>query len=70
MKRTLILLGSSLHGPKITEQISQKIAGKDWSVRRTLGTLGESNPSPTHFETVQIHPMKVQRFLTPFFQHA
>ena len=49
MKRTLILLASRLHGPKITEQISRKIAGKDWPVRRTLGTLGESNSSPTPF---------------------
>ena len=50
MKRALILLGSSLHGPKNTEQISLKIAGKDGPVWRTLGTLVESNASPLSFE--------------------
>ena len=46
MKWTLILSAASLRGPKITEQISRKIGGEHGPLRRTLGTLGESNPLP------------------------
>ena len=46
MKWTLILSAASLRGPKITEQISRKIGSEHGPLRRTLGTLGESNPLP------------------------
>ena len=55
MKWTLILSAASLRGPKITEQISLKIGSEHGPLRRTLGTLGESNPLP--------HPILVPRMI-------
>ena len=49
MKWTLTLQAASLHGPKITEQMSRKIACEVGPLRRFSGTLGESTPLPHPF---------------------
>ena len=49
MKWTLTLQAASLHGPKITEQMSQKIACEVGPLRRFSGTLGESILLPHPF---------------------
>ena len=66
MNWTLILSATSLHEPKITEQIARKIAAVNGPLRHLLGTLGErpSPPPPSCslsklqlVETVKTHTM-------------